>query len=163
MPDSADKRIQRIAAPILFPENTSAGKRKPVAGQQSPLSRYAPLALKNWFLRSVYRHNGYSTTVLSNLGKIHPRKEFAPCIVEYRCLLPLTEREPLKIAACAYRNTLSLTIRSSLRKDRFPDTLMELLTHEGIPVRPKAGGTDSRGQTGPLPLSISPAPVHLST
>ena len=83
----------------------------------------------------MYWYNGYSTTVLSNLGKLRPRDEFASCIVGYRCVLPLTERGPVKTAVYSYRNTLEMTVASSLADDGFAETLVKVLRLAGLPVR----------------------------
>lgn len=98
------------------------------------MARYAPLFLKNWFLRTIYRFNGYSTTVLSDLGTMRPGKEFAPCITGYRCVLPVTEREPLKIGVCSYDKELALTLVSSLCECRMAERITEILQEMGVPA-----------------------------
>ncbi|EET62972.1 hypothetical protein BRYFOR_05323 [Marvinbryantia formatexigens DSM 14469] len=103
-----------------------------VTGQQSLVSRYAPVVLKNWFLKTMYRYNGYSTMVLSNLGKMQPRKEFASCIIGYRCVLPVTGREPVKIAVCSYRDTIELTVTSNLAEEKLQETVFGLCARLGI-------------------------------
>lgn len=103
-----------------------------IAGQRTIVSRYSPLSLKNWFLNRIYRFNGYSTMVLSNMGKICPNDEFIPYIAEYRCVLPLTEMEPVKAAVCSYKKKLVFTINSNLIENRLCLRLFEILRTIGI-------------------------------
>lgn len=124
-----------------------------VAGQQSTVSKYTPLVLKNWFLRRVYQYNGCSTTVLSNLGNIHPLDEFAFAVIGYQCVLPLTEQEPLKIAVCSCQDTLVLTVTSSLKKNEFPEVLGETLNCAGIPVRLEAENHTAQRELSPILLA----------
>ena len=110
-----------------------------VSGQQKALARYAPLFLKNWFLRTMYRFNGHSTMVLSNIGKISPLEEFAPYIAGYRCALPVTEKEPLKVSVCSFRDKLMFTVASSLVENRFCVRLQEIFRSFGISAAAEAG------------------------
>lgn len=103
-----------------------------VSGQNAMVSRYAPLSVKNWFLNRVYRFNGYSTTVLSNLGCLLPAKEFAPFIKGYRCVLPVTEKEPVKMAVCSYGEEMDLTIVNSLGDNRLCRRIDEVFQAFGI-------------------------------
>lgn len=103
-----------------------------VSGQNAWIARYAPLPLKNWFLNRVYHFNGYSTTVLSNLGRLRPEKEFAGFIKGYRCMLPVTEKEPVKIAVYSYEDELDLTLVTNLEDCRMLKQLEEVLEELGV-------------------------------
>ena len=113
-----------------------------VSGQRNLLSRVSPVVLQDWFLRKVYQYNGYSTMVISNLGKIQPLKEFEPFILGYRCVLPVTKSEPEKIAICSYRDTLVFTVTSILEEVTLQRKMVKEMERFGMAVKVQPEYTD---------------------
>lgn len=111
-----------------------------LAGQNAAASRYAPLCIKNWFLRRMYHYNGYSTMVLSNLGRIEPPGEISAFISGYGCALPVTEKEPVKMSVLTYRGTLEYTVVSCLGDSRFCEALACFLRTLGLSAALKTAG-----------------------
>lgn len=133
-PESMVTSVQEQFARRCSPEYLGEKIAGLVRGQSLCWIDAVPLWLKNLFLRTVYRSNGYSTMTISNLGKMTPREEFAPFIIGYRCMLPLTEQEPLKAALWSYRGELSVSIVYRWGIRDFEGALLRLLQAEGIGV-----------------------------
>lgn len=103
-----------------------------VLGEKNPVSYYSPLILKNLFLQKAYKMSSNHTVLFSNLGVLKVEDIFKPYIKGFRCVVPITKREPLKLTACTYDNELCLTFISKLTGNYLAHGVIKRLTSIGI-------------------------------
>ena len=105
-----------------------------VWSEQTFLAQVIPAAAQNWVLKGVYSFLGNRTLCFSNLGLQTVAEPFADYFVGFRMLTSPSKREPIKVSACGYGDTLSLTFTSILADDRLQQGARRFFQEQGIPV-----------------------------
>lgn len=111
-----------------------------VAGEKNVMARIAPLPIKDRFLKMMYRRFGSTGTIaFSNMGNIKVESEFEEYIEGFRILLPLGEKEPLKISACTYHGEVAMTFTSLFRGNNIARDVVWQLREAGMPITLETG------------------------
>lgn len=103
-----------------------------VWSEQCFLAQVMPAATRNWILKGVYSFLGNRTLCFSNLGLQTVAAPFADYFVGFRMLTSPSQREPIKVSACGYNNTLSLSFTTILADDRLQQAARQFLRQHGI-------------------------------
>ena len=109
--------------------------------ETSIFTRIIPLPLKNGIMRIVYEHsNNGSTLAFSNLGPTEVEPPFANELEGFRFLLSPAPKEPVKVAAVAYRDTVALTFTTSLEENLLAKNIVCRLQQAGVPIMIESNG-----------------------
>lgn len=109
--------------------------------ETSAFIRLVPLPIKNGIMRVVYEHsNNGSTLAFSNLGPAGVEPLFAQDFEGFRFLLSCAPKEPSKVTAISYGDTLALTVTNALEENALARGIVQQLTKEGIAVTLECGG-----------------------
>lgn len=105
------------------------------------LIKLVPLLLKRFTLNLSYGEiRKYSTTTLSNLGKIQVKEEYQDSIDYFLFLLAPEPVEKIKCAICTYKNQLVFTFTSILVDKKIPDAFYQFIKKQGIAIQSESNG-----------------------
>ncbi len=109
--------------------------------ETSIFTRIIPLPLKNGIMRIVYEHsNNGSTLAFSNLGPTAVEQPFAEELEGFRFLLSPAPKEPVKVAAVAYQDTVALTFTTLLEENLLAKNIVCRLAKAGVPITIESNG-----------------------
>lgn len=105
------------------------------------LVKLIPLLLKNIILKISYMEiRKYTTTTLSNVGRVSVLPEYKKYIDKFLFLLAPEPVEKIKCAACSYENKLIFTFTSILEDVSIEKAFFKHLQEQGIDVEIKGNG-----------------------
>ena len=97
--------------------------------------RLLPLFLKRIFTNIVYKEiRRYSTTTISNLGKVEVKEEYKEDIENFLFLLSSDSVEKDKGAIISYDNTLVFTFTSILENSKIEKAFYEFIKNQNIEI-----------------------------
>lgn len=103
--------------------------------------RLIPLFIKNIILKLSYMEiRKYTTTTLSNVGRVSVLPEYKPYIDKFLFLIAPEPVEKIKCSACSYENNLIFTFTSVLENINIQKGFFKYLEEQGIDVKVESNG-----------------------
>lgn len=100
-----------------------------------------PLVLKNIILKISYMEiRKYTTTTLSNVGRVNVLPEYKPYIDKFLFLLAPEPVEKIKCSACSYGDKLIFTFTSILQDTSIEKAFCNHFKEQGIEVEMESNG-----------------------
>lgn len=138
-------QVKGYAAMELVEPMLNARFSANVAAEQSKVLRMAPLFIKTWVLRLMYRLTGerYFTTTLSNLGVIDLPQGIAAHIERADFIIGAGKRNPCSCGCLSLGGTTYLNFSRTILETDFERAFFRSLIRLGIPVKVESNWRDT--------------------
>ncbi len=134
-PDDLKLLIQSVADSFnnnLTVEKLNIQLYKFMAFERNPFARIIPLTMKDFFIRTAVKmYDKYTTSNISNIGKIEMPPEFNNLIREFSVCTSV--RKP-QLTLCSYNDRLVISLSSPFKETDIQRTFFQMLSKEGIDI-----------------------------
>ncbi len=133
--EEAGRKVHHQLQAEMDPKLLRKQVMRNLRGEEHPIGRYLPLAVKNLILGTVSgTFDARQTSSVSNLGAVADQPEFCALVRDFEFVPPPTAIGKLKLGVVSFGNTLSLTWGNLTETFAIERYFFTRLRRQGLPV-----------------------------